>query len=156
MRKGVAIFAAIASLVALGSSIATGQTGIRKDGDGPSDCYSFDGAPEFGYIEHPNKPPEIPVMVSGQLTCASDHENLEARIYLWKQKQNGKWAVIDVDHRHSANSTVVNVEAYIRCLPAREKNHFWVSMWSKVDNHKPWVIKRYPIQRASRKVACPS
>jgi hypothetical protein len=68
MRKVVALLVAVASVAAMSSSIATAQTGIRKDASGPGDCYSFDNSPSFGDIERGEKPPEISVGVAGQIT----------------------------------------------------------------------------------------
>lgn len=152
MRIAAGLLVVIASIAAVSSSIGSTAQGIGKNVSGPGNCRSLDRSPVFG-----EEGSEVSVSVTGRVTCASQHTRLEIHINLWeRQRSTGKWIVAGSAKGGSINSRVARVEASISCVPSSAVNQFQVSMRSKVDNLKPKVIRRYPIQRVSQKVACPS
>lgn len=119
---------------------------------GPGDCHSFDKGPIFGECTS-----KVSISVTGRIACRSVHDRLEMRLYIWKrQKRTGKWVVAGSARGGSINSREDRAMASIWCDPSQVVNHFQVSMRSEVGHLEPKVIPRYPTQRVSRKVACPS
>jgi len=151
MRIAAGLVVVIASIVAV-SSMGSAAEGTEKGVSGPADCHSSDKAPVFG-----SKGSEVSISVSGRITCGSFDNRLEVRLYIWeRQRQTGKWVVAGSSRGGSINSRVARAGASIWCVPSKVVNHFQVSMRSEVGHLEPKVIPRYPVQRVSRKVACPS